>query len=313
MRRITGTVRTLAAGLAVVALVVVAPWAGASGTGEARADDTGEVLITLAIERVPNAASAAVLEAALLEVRGVRSAEVTYQSRRASVEVDTSRVSTEQLVAAITDISDYEVTVLPPYTGTAAIRVPDLDSREVAHTVNESLSSLPGIVGGTIRSGIIAVDYNTDLVTTQRIVSTIVDATGLSPSEVVIPANDDPPPDRSAQVVIRIPGISGYRDAIEIADRLSVVGIFDAAFDLGTRQMTFIYAIETLTAPMILDVVQRFAGPDIEVVTVDRAGKPVGINVHGWFVVGVSLIGLVAAFLLYVLIRRFRRERVEPE
>ena len=112
------------AGVAMISLLV---WASAAAPLAARGASSsittpGEI-ITLKIEGMTCASCAGDIREALVEVPGVKRAEVSYARGGAIVEIEPGRVSNEQLVRAVasagTILSSYRATVVPNGTLTA--------------------------------------------------------------------------------------------------------------------------------------------------------------------------------------------------
>jgi copper chaperone CopZ len=300
---------------AVLLLVAGSTYAG--GNGENRRDGIpavdspaeGTAIITIAIEGMNGVVTAAVIEEALVHVDGVRSAEVSYQARRATVEVNLGRVHDEILISVIEEMGPFQARLLPAHTLSTTIRVPDLDSPEIGHEVNAVLANISGIRGGMIRTGFLAVDYDRRQVDPEAIAEAIATRLDLDTSEIAIPARDEPAPDESAQAVIRISGMNDYAAFAGLAQRVTLEGIVDAAVDTDRSTLTLIYVIDDLTTPEIMEVVEAEAPGEVELVTIDKAGKWVGLNVHGWFVMAVSALGLAVVLAGFALFRRSEAPR----
>lgn len=293
-----------------VLLVLIVDSAAAGGGAESEEfpEPSGDrITVSIAIEGMNGVLTAAAIEGALSEIEGVVAAEVSYEARRATLLVDESAVETSDLVALILSLGDFAVRLLPEHTRTTTIRVPGLATREMGNHVNRVLQTVPGIVGGTIRSQYMAVDYDERITEPEEIAEALAVHADLDASDIAIPATDAPAPDESAQTVIRVEAMSSYAAAVRIAQGVALPGIADGEFDLEEGTITCIYRIGELTAPEILDAVTLASAGETEVVTVDKAGKPVGLNTYGWFVMAVSTLGLLVVLGVFALIRRRRR------
>lgn len=313
MRRSVGTTRRYCATIGTLVLVLLAFVGGrAVAGGAAEPEEFPEaggdrVTVSIAIEGMNGVLTAAAIEGALSEVDGVVATEVSYEARRATLLVDESAVEPSDLVALILSLGDFAVRLLPEHTRTTTIRVPGLATREIGNHVNRVLQTVPGIVGGTIRSQYMAVDYDERITDPEDIAEALVVHADLDASDIAIPATDAPAPEESAQTVIRVEDMHSYAAATRVAQAVALPGIADGEFDLEAGTITCIYRIGELTTPEILEAVSVASAGDTTVVTVDKAGKPVGLNTYGWFVMAVSTIGLLIVLGVFVFIRRRRR------
>lgn len=294
--------------LIVVGLATPATPVMSGGYGEASQErSAGTAIVSLSIGGMNSVLSAAVVAAALEAMEGVFQADVSYDSRRGTFRFDPDVVTDTAIAGAVEDLGGFDVRLLPAHTRSTTIRIPDLDTPEVGHQVNEVLSTVPGIMGGTIRAGFITVDYDSRVVTPEEIAEAIADKADLDTSDIAMPARDRPAPEDSAQVVVRIAGLEDYSSAVQVAQQISLDGIFDGSVNLEQNSITIIYEISELTAPDVMEGVNAAAPGETEVITIDKAGKPVSINVHGWFVMAVSALGVVIVVAGFFLFRRQQR------
>ncbi len=290
-----------------VALPIGASGSGESGYGYGSSDVSAEEQLTLQLTGLTGALSAVVIEEALLSLDGVVDAEVSHQAKRATAEINPDLVNARDLEDYLSDFEPLRANALPWYARSAGIRFPELKTRGTGAQVNEVIGNVSGVLGGSITPGLITVDYDSRVVTAEEIAEAVTEGTDLQDSEISSPAADIPAPEDSAHTILRIEGMDSYARALEMAQSVTLEGIVDGSVDLEEETISVIYAIAELTTPSIVDAVRQGTGQEPELITIDKAGKPVGLNIHGWFVLAVSTFGLLIALAAYFAIRRWRR------
>lgn len=300
--------------LVVLLCVGVVLTAGAAGSGESgygygygSNDVPVEEQVTVQLLGLTGPLSAVVVEEALRSLEGVAEAEVSHEAKRATVEIDPDLVNARDLEDYLSDFEPLRANALPWFARSAGIRFPELKTRGTGVQVNEVIGNVSGVLGGTITPGLITVDYDSRAVTAEEIAEAVTEGTDLETSEISSPAADIPAPEDSAQTILRIDGMDTYARALEIAQDVTLEGVVDGSVDLQEETISVIYAIAELTTPKIVDAVRQSTGAEPELITIDKAGKPVGLNIHGWFVLAISTLGLLIVLAAYVVIRRLRR------
>ena len=300
--------------LAAVALLAISGTevAGASGSGEygygyGDEQERERHVITLELEDMNGPLAAVVVESALETLQGVYSAEVSHEADRATVEVMPGSISEADIVRFLQEWSPFSIRVLPRFARSATIRIDELTTARIGEEVNAVLSEVPGVLGGTIRPGIAAVDYDSRVTDAEKIGNAIAEQTSLTASDITVPAADRPAPEDSAQTILRIPTMRNFSDAIRIGQAVSLEGIMDGSVNIDDKTITFIYVIGELTTPQIVEAVEAEVSESTEIITIDKAGKPAGLNIHGWFVLAVSTLGLAVLLGGYFLLRHLRR------
>lgn len=260
--------------------------------------------VVLAVSGMGGSLSAYVLESLLTDVAGVESAVVSFRSGRATIVSDPRRITPRALALRIEELTPYTATPLPEHVVAVTLRIPELETRKIGDQVNEVLSGLPGILGGTIRPGYVSIDYDEREISAGAITSEIENDAYVERPEVL------PPPvalSESALAVIFLPDMVDYSIAARYADQLSLDGIVGATVDLRNRTIEFVYEIGEVTARTIETAIKEVVGEGTSLSTVDKADKPRGLNAQGWFVFLVSLAALGIALGTYAVIRRIRR------
>ncbi|NBC28940.1 MAG: hypothetical protein GVY29_02985 [Spirochaetes bacterium] len=233
---------------------------------------------------------------------------MSHEARRATAEINPDLVNARDLEDYLSDFAPLRANALPWFARSAGIRFPELKTRGTGAQVNQVIGDVSGVLGGSITPGLITVDYDSREVTAQEIAEAVTKGTDLEASEISSPAADLPAPEDSAQTILRIEGMDSYAQTLEMAQSVTLEGIVDGSVDLEAQSISIIYAIAELTTPNIVDAVREATGEEPELITIDKAGKPVGLNIHGWFVLAVSTFGLLIALALYFVIRRWRRD-----
>jgi len=262
--------------------------------------------VVLAVSGMGGNLSRSVVEALLLDDDAVESAVVSFRSGRASVMFDPLRITPRALALRIEELTPYTATPLPEYVVAVTLRIPELETRKIGDQVNEAISGLPGILGGTIRPGYVSIDYDEREITAEAIAREIERGAYVERPQL-LPATDDPPLSESALAVIFVSEMMDYETAALYADQITLDGIADATINIRDRTIEFAYEIGEVTARTIETAVKEIAGKGASLVTVDKADKPRGLNANGWFVFLVSLAALGIALGTYGVIRKFRR------
>lgn len=284
--------------------------------GSTSFEESGTVIV-FAIDGVKGTMSAVVLRDAIGTITGVEGSVVSHRAARATVAFDPTETSPDAIVEQLSETTPYLTIPLPAYVRAATFDVPDLETRSTGDAINEILSDLPGILGGTIRSRFISIDFDDRATDAEEILQILTEKLFLEDIEVSVPADDDQSRGETAIAVVRVPEITDHLTAAAVLDRVIDDAIMGGEMDIEQRTVTFVYAIGEITAREI-ELEARTAaravfgeeiGENVVLATVDMANKPEGLNRNGWFVLTISLATLAVALVAYFVSRGARNHR----